>query len=188
MRRSVLPSMLRYFKRFQNSNVNHLDIATGTGRFISFALDNFPQLDLTVLDLSPFYLAEAKKILRQYPQVVYAEASAESLPFPDASFDSLSCVYLFHELPSDVRLTVLKEMFRVLKPGGKLFFVDSAQQGDVPYLRVLHEFTAIAHEPYYLEYTECDLVKLFESQGFLVEDVIVSWVSKAFSATKPFMK
>jgi ubiquinone/menaquinone biosynthesis C-methylase UbiE len=42
-----------------------LDIASGTGRFISFVLDNYRTLDTTVLDLSPFYLAECKKALKK---------------------------------------------------------------------------------------------------------------------------
>jgi ubiquinone/menaquinone biosynthesis C-methylase UbiE len=46
------------------------------------------------------------------------------MPFDDNTFDSITCVYLFHELPSEIRKAVVKEMSRVLKPGGKVFFVD----------------------------------------------------------------
>jgi hypothetical protein len=35
-----------------------------------------------------------------------------------------------------------------------VFFVDSAQKGEVPYDRILEGFTIIAHEPYYLNYTK----------------------------------
>jgi len=49
------------------------DIATGTGRFASFVLDNFRGLDATVLDLSPFYLAKAKTLLERFPGVTYVE-------------------------------------------------------------------------------------------------------------------
>ena len=49
------------------------DIATGTGRFASFVLDNFRGLDCTVLDLSPFYLAKAKKLLSRFDSVTYVE-------------------------------------------------------------------------------------------------------------------
>lgn len=63
-------------------------------------------------------------ILKRFETVKYVEAAAENLPFPDKSFDAISCVYLFHELPNAVRREVLTEIYRVLKPGGKLFFVD----------------------------------------------------------------
>ena len=38
-----------------------LELACGTGRFLTFVRDNYPEMDVTGLDLSPFYLAEARK-------------------------------------------------------------------------------------------------------------------------------
>ena len=38
-----------------------LEIAGGTGRFMTFFRDNYPEIDATLLDLSPFYLEEAGK-------------------------------------------------------------------------------------------------------------------------------
>lgn len=37
-----------------------LEIGAGTGRFATFVKDNYPALQLTVSDLSPFYLSEAR--------------------------------------------------------------------------------------------------------------------------------
>ena len=39
----------------------------------------------------------------------------------------MTCVYLFHELPGDVRRAVAAEMMRVLRPGGLVVLVDSIQ-------------------------------------------------------------
>jgi len=50
---------------------------------------------------------------------------------------------------------------------------------------VLEGFTIIAHEPYYINYTKQDLVKLFQDQGFSVDTTEVHWVSKCLVATKP---
>ncbi len=72
----------------------------------------------------------------------------------------------------------------MLKPGGRLFFVDSAQKGEVPYERVLEGFTVSAHEPYYLDYTETDLVALFGEGGLRVEASEVNWVSKCVTCVK----
>jgi len=166
-------------------DIKVLDVATGTGRFAAFLLQNFPSLRLDAQDLSPFYLAESKKLLSKYNGVTYVEAPAEAVPAEDASYDVITCVYLFHELPEQVRTEVVKEWYRVLKPGGKIFFVDSAQQGDVPYDRVLEGFTIIAHEPYYLNYTQQDLAKLFTDAGFTVGETEVHWVSKCMVMTKP---
>jgi ubiquinone/menaquinone biosynthesis C-methylase UbiE len=77
-----------------------------------------------LLDLSPFYLAESKKLLNKYAGVTYVEAAAEAVPSVEEHYDAITCVYLFHELPEVVRTRVVQEWFRVLKPGGKVFFVD----------------------------------------------------------------
>ena len=50
--------------------------------------------------------------------------------FEDGEFDAVTNVYLFHEMPKEARRNAAREYARVLKPGGKLFFVDSAQVGD----------------------------------------------------------
>ena len=185
MRRGILPSINAFMSDRDPADTKLLDLATGTGRFISFVMDNYRDLDVTVMDLSPFYLAEAKKTLRHFESsVTFVEGAGEEMPFEDSSFDAITCVYMFHELPMEVRVKVVKEMCRVLKPGGKLFFVDSAQKNEVPYEGVLKGFTIIAHEPYYLNYTEMDLDALFESNGFSVENKAVNWVSKCVTALK----
>ncbi len=45
-------------------------------------------------------------------------ACAEKLDVPDASYDAVVSIYLFHELPAPVRKQAVAEFFRVLKPGG----------------------------------------------------------------------
>lgn len=73
MRRQALPLMAEFMKGKDYSEIKLLDVATGTGRFASFVMDNFRGLDCTVLDMSPFYLAEAKKILKRHDTVTYVE-------------------------------------------------------------------------------------------------------------------
>lgn len=49
------------------------------------------------------------------------------LPQRAAACAQVTCVYLFHELPGDVRRAVAAEMARVLRPGGLVVLVDSIQ-------------------------------------------------------------
>jgi hypothetical protein len=55
-------------------------------------------------------MPEAQKLLRRFApansNIRFVEAAVEGLPFPDASFDAITCVYLFHELPAEIRLQV----------------------------------------------------------------------------------
>jgi ubiquinone/menaquinone biosynthesis C-methylase UbiE len=148
MQRQTLIPLL---KHFQNSPKSILEVAAGTGRFATFVRDNFPDADLTVTDLSPFYLEKARdndKYWREYrgekalkesgstmdapKPATFVQANAESLPFPDDSFDAVTCIYLFHELPLEARENAAREMARVVKPGGIVSFSDSIQMGDRP--------------------------------------------------------
>ena len=69
----------------------------------------------------------------------------------------VTCVYLFHELPAEVRRAAAKEMVRVLKPGGILCLTDSVQYGDrTSFDKTLGLFSNF-NEPYYLTYIREDL-------------------------------
>ncbi len=56
------------------------------------------------------------------PQIPWIHADALSLPFPDASFDAVTVGYGLRNL-ADLE-TGLREIYRVLKPGGRLLSLD----------------------------------------------------------------
>jgi ubiquinone/menaquinone biosynthesis C-methylase UbiE len=158
-----------------------LDIACGTGGFLADVKRNYPRLAVTGIDLSASYLGVAKRRLAAWSRVALAEANAETLPFADASFDIVTCVYLFHELPHRARAAVAGEIRRVLQPGGRLIFVDSLQTGDEPdYDAMLDWFPVAFHEPYYASYLREDLGRLF-GPGFAPAAQIPAYFSKVLS-------
>ena len=52
----------------------------------------------------------------------------ERLNYPDHAFDVIFCVIVMHHMPDETKLDGIKEMARVLKPGGRLLVVDSNLQ------------------------------------------------------------
>jgi demethylmenaquinone methyltransferase/2-methoxy-6-polyprenyl-1,4-benzoquinol methylase len=92
-----------------------LDVATGTGAVARELLDR-KRCAVVGLDQSPEMLAEARRRLPQTVQLV--EGTAESLPFPDASFDALTFTYLLRYV-ADPGAT-LRELARVVRPGGTI--------------------------------------------------------------------
>jgi len=139
-----------------------LDIACGTGVFLAEIKRNYPRLAVSGVDLSEPYLAVARRRLADWSRATLVKGNAEALPFADASVDIVTCVYLFHELPRRARRTVAAEICRVLKPGGRLVYVDSLQTGDEPdYDAMLDWFPLAFHEPYYAGYLREDLGRLF---------------------------
>ena len=112
--------------------------------------------------------------------------AAEHLPFAGGSFDIVSTIYLFHELPPKVRRMVAAEMARVVAPGGRVIVIDSLQTGDTPELDGLLElFPQLFHEPYYRSYLTEDVEALFTDAGL---DLTASWpafLSKVLVFEKP---
>jgi ubiquinone/menaquinone biosynthesis C-methylase UbiE len=158
-----------------------LDIACGTGVFLAEVKRNYPRLAVAGIDLSAPYLSVAERRLRAWSRVTLAEANAEALPFADASFDIVTCVYLFHELPHGARCAVAVEIARVLKPGGRLVFVETLQTGDEPdYDAMLDWFPVAFHEPYYASYLREDLNRLF-APGFKEIGATPAYFSKVVS-------
>jgi demethylmenaquinone methyltransferase / 2-methoxy-6-polyprenyl-1,4-benzoquinol methylase len=96
-----------------------LDVATGTGMVAAEVLS---RADCTVVgvDQSAEMLSRARTRFASEPsgRVELRRAQAERLPFEDASFDGLSFTYLLRYV-DDTR-TTMKELARVVKPGGRV--------------------------------------------------------------------
>jgi ubiquinone/menaquinone biosynthesis C-methylase UbiE len=179
MRRQALVPLRHHFRTRRTTEARLLDVASGTGRFLTFVKDNYPRLDVTALDLSPNYLAQARRLLSPWSRAHVVQAAAESIPAPDSSFDAVTCIYLFHELPRKVRAAAAAEMARVLKPDGILIFVETVQKGDRPEFDGLLELFPIGfHEPYYADYVRQDLDELFTGAGLEIVETTLAFMSK----------
>jgi ubiquinone/menaquinone biosynthesis C-methylase UbiE len=98
-----------------------LDAGCGTG-FLSFELAARGHR-VTGIDFAPSMLAEARrKAAQQNFPVRFAEADAEQLPFPAASFDLAVSRHVLWTLPHPEG--AIDEWIRVLRPGGRLVVID----------------------------------------------------------------
>jgi ubiquinone/menaquinone biosynthesis C-methylase UbiE len=182
MRRIALGALARALKGRDQRRVRLIDVACGSGRFLSQAMQAFPKLQAVGLDLSPDYAAEARGRLARWPQVQVEVGQAEALPCDDAAFDAATCVYLFHELPPKVRRQVAQELARAVKPGGALVFADSLQAGDHPDLNQMLEYFPIGfHEPFYPSYQKEDLAEIFTAAGFEVVETRLAFLTKVMT-------
>ena len=162
-----------------------LDLACGTGSFLEAVADNYPNCRMTGIDLSPWYLKRARARLKDFLHANFIEANAERLPIQDDSFDAVTCIFLFHELPRSVRRKVASEIARLLKKGGVLIFVDAIQQGDKPsFDGSLDFFPVNYYEPYFLDYITDDLKQTFEQVGLKLESTDLAFFSKVVTFTK----
>lgn len=180
MRRQSLVPVYHYL--VENSHLKNpklLDVACGTGLFLKEIKDNYSKVNVTGLDLSPWYLKKARENLASYAGVDFVEANAENIPFKDNHFDIVTSVFLFHELPEKVRALVAAEMSRVLKPGGLLIFQDALQLGDKPkFDGSLKAFPESYYEPYFLNYIQGNVAEDFFQKSLKLERVDDAFFSK----------
>jgi len=95
-------------------------------------------------------------------------------------------VYLFHELPRNARRNVVRELYRVVRPGGLVVIEDSAQlveSGDIG--EALRAFPRDFHEPFYAHYLEDDLAAMLAARGFELAAVEPHLVAKVVVARRP---
>ncbi len=179
MRRQALPPLHEVFAGRDQRKLRLLDIACGTGRILDFVKQAWPRLPVVGLDLSEAYCAHARNHLRRWSRVGLVVGNAEAIPAPDASFDAVTCIFTFHELPPQARRNALAEVARVLKPGGRFVVIDSLQRGDVPdYDGVLERFPQNYHEPYYASYIDEDFAALGRQVGLVHQRDTKAFVSK----------
>src|SRR5262245_6533318 len=100
-----------------------LDVACGTGVIARLVARRVgPTGEVVGLDLNPGMLAVAASIASNEPATTapirWQEASAMKMPLPDAAFDAVYCQLGLQFFPD--RPASLREMFRVLVPGGRL--------------------------------------------------------------------
>jgi demethylmenaquinone methyltransferase / 2-methoxy-6-polyprenyl-1,4-benzoquinol methylase len=95
-----------------------LDVATGTGLVAQALVER--GFRVTGVDQSPEMLARARA--RFDGRVELVEASAEALPFGDASFDHLTFTYLLRYV--DDPAATVRELARVVRPGGTVAMLE----------------------------------------------------------------
>jgi ubiquinone/menaquinone biosynthesis C-methylase UbiE len=64
---------------------------------------------------------------QQHSFAQFSVGIAEALYLPDGWADAATSTFFFHHLPSDVKPQALREMWRMLKPGGRLVLTDYAR-------------------------------------------------------------
>lgn len=118
--------------------VRMLDIATGTGDLAFEARRQMPDVHIVGLDLSEGMLSKAreKAIERKLTNMEWTKGDSENLSFEDTSFDAVSVAFgvrNFENLEAG-----LKEIYRVMKPGGRLAVLEFSKPKKFPVKQVFN--------------------------------------------------
>ena len=141
-----------------------LDVGCGTGTLAIAVKKSVGSAGAVFgVDASPAMVARAtRKSARAGIDVMFTNAFAQSLPFPDARFDAVLGTLMLHHLPRQVRRQCAAEIRRVLKPRGRLLVVDFGRpQGR-------HGILAHFHRHGHVDFA--DVRAMLRDAGFTVTD------------------
>jgi demethylmenaquinone methyltransferase/2-methoxy-6-polyprenyl-1,4-benzoquinol methylase len=121
-----------------------LDVASGTG-MVAIALARRSACQIVALDQSEAMLGQARARVAADPrlagQISFVQGQAETLPFSDGEFDALSFTYLLRYV--DDRSATMRELARVVKPGGRIGMVEFGVPQSAPLRALWRVYTRV---------------------------------------------
>ena len=117
-----------------------LDLATGTGDIAALLRRSYPEARVIGADFSRNMLAEARRRFSDLA-IHWQVCDANGLPFADRVFEAVTFGYLLRNVDDSMR--VMREVHRVLRPGGRVVCLDTTPPADnllLPLLRLYFRY------------------------------------------------
>ncbi len=143
-----------------------LDVGCGTGGVTLPAKQRVGEKgNAAGIDPAPEMIAVARrKAQRAGLEIDFRVDVIESLPFPDGTFDAATSSLMMHHLPGHLQVKGLEEIFRTLKPGGRILIADMLRPSASPVRRLLT--SVVFHHGHVAESGLEDLLQLLRETGF----------------------
>ena len=109
---------------------------------------------------------------------------AANMGFQDERFDVITVSFGLHDMEYDLMLSVLKEMYRVLRQGGRLYILDYEKEGMLLKQLIFSLYLRISYPRRIKEFLRYDWNAILSEIGFRPGSAETYTVSKLVSATK----
>jgi ubiquinone/menaquinone biosynthesis C-methylase UbiE len=149
-----------------------LDLGCSTGKSTLPYCDLYPRANVTGIDYAAPMLKFAHKLAEgRGKKVNYSQRNAENTGLADNSFDLIVAIWLFHEIPVKAMHNVVREAYRLLRPGGVFAFMESPPYQILNKINPLSEvvFDTVARDmvdPWIPQLLKLDRSKLLRDGGF----------------------
>jgi ubiquinone/menaquinone biosynthesis C-methylase UbiE len=144
------------------------DLGCGTGTLAIEIKKRFPEAEIIGLDPDPKALVRARrKAAREALAIHFDQGFGNQLPYAAASFDRAFSSFMFHHLPAEEKANTLREVRRVLKPGGEFHMMDFEAPEDHQHGFVAHLLRSHAHLK---DNSAANVLAMFKDAGFREAD------------------
>lgn len=150
----------------ENINLSVLDLGCGDGVTEIFFEKYFPQFKIQGIDVSVKSIEEAQK--KQVSNTFFQLYNGHQIPYGDESFDIIFVAGVLHHIDAADHQKVVDEIFRVLKPGGRLYLFEHNPLN--PLTRYLVNTCEFDEGVILLYSRECK--KLLRNSGFRIKNLI----------------
>lgn len=109
-----------------------LDFGSGSGAGSKYLAEILAKGggSLTCVDTSHYLMNIAKKRMKKYGNVRYLNDPLQELGLPPESFDVICMHYVLHEVSPELRTGIVKEFYRLVKPGGRVCLQEPQREYD----------------------------------------------------------
>jgi demethylmenaquinone methyltransferase/2-methoxy-6-polyprenyl-1,4-benzoquinol methylase len=176
----------RLARLIPNDDLRVLDVCFGTGNSTLMVAKNNDRNMITGLDLSADMLQVANRKMRKQglSNVEAVRMDAVNMHFEDESFDVVTSSFGLHEMEYPVMESIIKEMNRVLKKGGRLFLVDYRLQETATKRFFFRVYLLVSSPPHVKEFLKYDWEAIMTACGFCIDGVEPFKISQIICATR----
>ena len=150
-----------------------LDLGCGIGKSTFPYCDLFPGAEVVGIDYAAPMIKYGHKLAEQRrKKVTFSQRLAEDTGYDDESYDLIVALWLFHEIPNPIANAVVKEAYRLLKPGGVFALMEGPpykelEQNHSPLSAFMLDSTGKRmNDPYLPGFFKRDRVEMISSGGF----------------------
>ncbi len=153
-----------------------LDLGCATGRLTFAMKERFPQAEVWGIDVGgPMVRYAHMRAVDTGLECHFAQRLAEDTRFPDNHFDLVVSYIMFHEMPQAITQQVIRETYRILRPGGAFFPVDFRTGKQAPKPSPQRSFAMWwdhrwNNEPWRPDFTSRDFGDSIAAVGFKVKE------------------
>ncbi len=147
-----------------------LDIGCTVGHNVVPLAQAFPQAEVLAIDTAAPVLryAHARAKSLGVANIAFRQARGEAIPAPDGHFDLVTTAMFWHETSTTAMPRILREIHRVLAPGGVTLHLEQPQYAGMdPFEAFMRDWDAYNNnEPFWTRMHEADLERLVTQSGF----------------------